>query len=153
MSAPTFPTGRGQSETRAPKLSDGRPNPHPSAGAPYATTSGRAIAAMVNAPAEVPKAAAPWFIPSDYAAADARSHDAQRANGHFWWLCADLDHGDPSLDALHSALGDVAGGAARLFYATRSSRPGARRWRALVPLAVPILGPTTPTPRPPSWTC
>ena len=140
MSAPAFPTGRGRSDTRAPTLSDGRRNPHPSAGTPYDTVTGRAIAAMVEAPAELPKDRAPWFIPSDHAGPDARSHDAQREHGRFWWLAADLDEGDPSLEALRAALGAVVGDAGWMIYATRSSRPGARRWRALVPLAEPVEG-------------
>ena len=139
-SARTFPTGRGQSDTRAPILSDGRPNPHPRAGTAYETVTGRAIAAMVEAPETLPKECAPWFIPSDYAEVDARSHDAQRERGRFWWLAADLDEGDPSLEALRAALRAVVGDAGRMIYATRSSRPGARRWRALVPLAEPIAG-------------
>jgi hypothetical protein len=44
-----FVTGLGQSDTHA-ILIDGKPNPHPSAGNPYETITGNAIARLVREP-------------------------------------------------------------------------------------------------------
>ena len=60
-----FPTGYGQSDTRAEKLSDGRSNPSRHAGQPYDTITAADILRMVSDPPSVPKQQAQWFIPSD----------------------------------------------------------------------------------------
>ena len=78
-----FPTGAGQSETRAVTLNDGRQNPHKWAGTPYNTISGREIAALLKNPQEVQKERARWFLPSTYADHDARDHSVQRECGFF----------------------------------------------------------------------
>ena len=46
--SPAFCTGFGQNDTHAVTLSDGRTNPHPSAGKPYATITGPDIVALVE---------------------------------------------------------------------------------------------------------
>ena len=135
-----FATGVGQSDTHAAVLSDGRPNPHPKAGTDYAAITGAEIVVMVTAPQSVPKPSARWFIPSTYIASDARDHAVQRERGSFWWLCVDVDGSNLALDDMGQALAGVAPGASRLVYATRSSTPAARRWRALLPLRQPLPG-------------
>ncbi|MFT5944576.1 MAG: hypothetical protein ACI93B_001103, partial [Yoonia sp.] len=52
---PAFVTGYGQSDTRALNLSDGKANPHQSAGQPYATLTGAHIAKLVKDPPSLPK--------------------------------------------------------------------------------------------------
>jgi len=61
---PAFVTGCGQSDTHALILSDGKSNPHASAGQPYDTLTGADIVAMVKNPPSVPKERARWLIPS-----------------------------------------------------------------------------------------
>jgi P4 family phage/plasmid primase-like protien len=136
----TFATGWGQSDTHAETLSDGRPNPSASAGLPYETITGGQIVAMVRNPPSVPKEQAQWFLPSDYHDADARSHDAQRTHGAFSWLVADIDTGNPSLEAVRAAVEAVVGAASRLIYSSRSAKPDNRKWRVLIPLDAPISG-------------
>ena len=125
---PSFCTGFGQFDTRK---SDGQP---------YQDVTGAVIAGMVQDPPSVDKTKAQWFIPSDYRAADARSHDAQRDRGSFWFLPLDVDCNDLSLDDLTKTLSAVLGDCARLVYATRSSKPDNRKWRALIPLHTPLPG-------------
>lgn len=136
----SFPTGYGQSDTHAKTLSDGRPNPHRTAGSPYGTITAREIVKLVDEPQKVPKAEARWFIPSTHIEHDARNHAAQREHGAFWWLVLDVDYNDLEIGDIEDALESAAPGATWLIYATRSSKPGARRWRALLPLSAPVPG-------------
>ena len=135
-----FPTGVGQSDTRAVTLSDGRPNPHSSAGTNYATITGAEIVKLVLEPQEVPKTSARWFMLSTYVACDAREHAVQRERGSFWWLCVDIDQNNLALTDVSAVLDAVAPGAARLVYSTRSSTADARRWRAMLPLREALTG-------------
>ena len=135
-----FATGVGQSDTRAIILSDGRSNPHPSAGTDYRTISAPEIAAMVLSPQRVPKETARWFMPSSYIACDARNHAAQGERGSYWWFCIDIDQNDLSLRDVQEVLGSVIPGVSRLIYSTRSSTATARRWRVLLPLSRPLPG-------------
>lgn len=135
-----FPSGVGQSETHAVTLSDGRRNLHAAAGLDYGTITGREIAAMVLAPQSVPKASARWFMPSEYAACDARDHSVQRERGSFRWFCVDFDKNNLCLSQVRQVLEAVAPGVSRLIYATRSSTADARRWRVLIPLGQPLSG-------------
>ena len=100
---PCFPTGQGQSDTHARTLNDGRQNPHLSAGKPYTTVTGKGIAKLVANPQSVPKERGQWFIPSTYADADARAHDAQREKGAFRWLTLDVDENDLDLTDIDAA--------------------------------------------------
>jgi hypothetical protein len=136
-----FPTGVGQSDTRAKILSEGRTNPHPSAGSDYGTITGQEIAKMVVSPGSVAKENARWFIPSTYIAFDARDHSVQRQRGEFWWLGIDLDENNLSLSTVTSALDVFSPGGSRIVYSTRSSKPEDRRWRALLPLEEFLPGP------------
>lgn len=135
-----FVTGRGQKDTHAITLNDGRKNPSPMAGQPYPVITGREIVAMVQSPPALPKEEGPWFIPSTYAEHDARSHEAQRHRGIFHWLALDVDHNNLSISDIIEALDSVVGGSSRLIYSTRSTTADNRKWRALIPLAEPVSG-------------
>ena len=137
---PAFVTGYGQSDTRALTLSDGRPNPHESAGKPYQTITGQEIASLVQNPPSVPKERGQWFIPSTYAEHDARTHDAQRMNGAFRWLTLDVDENNLDLSDIDAALSEVIGDAARLIYSSRGATENVKKWRALIPLKSEIAG-------------
>jgi hypothetical protein len=121
---PVFASGYGQSDTRAPILSDGRPNLHPSAGAPYKSVTGAEVVAMANSPASVAKDKAQWFIPSTYIGCDARTHDVQRTKGTFRWLTLDVDNNNLTLADVDATVSDVIGEAFRLIYSTRSATEG-----------------------------
>ena len=139
---PSFPRGHGKSDTHAQTLSNGSPNPHPSAGTPYATITVAQIEHMLVNPTMVQDKLrqAPWFIPSDYAAHDARTHEVQRREGRFWWLTLDIDDGDPPLDVLDRALCEILGDVRRLIYSTASATAELPRWRALIPLTTWLSG-------------
>ncbi len=89
-------------------------------------------------PAAEDKLAGPAFIPSTYADYDAREHGAQRERGQFIALTADIDSGDLGPGVVQQAIDAFVGESAYLIYSSPHSRPGDRRWRALIPLAVPV---------------
>ncbi len=124
----TFCTGKGQYETRKGTAD------------PYEGISGKQIAAMVKKPPSGPKDQAQWFIPSTYKASDARVHEIQRKAGEFWFLPLDEDGGNLTLDEIEAALVAVCGDCVRLIYASRSSTPERRKWRALIPLWQELAG-------------
>ena len=140
QAVPAYITGHGQNDTHAQTLSDGRPNPHKSAGTPYDTITGPEIAEMVANPPSVPKEQAQWFIPSDYHAHDGRNHAPQHENGAFWWLALDVDQNNLALDDIRDALSTVLGPCSTLIYSTRSATSANRKWRALVRLQEPVAG-------------
>ena len=88
-------------------------------------------------PYKLPKENAFAFIPSLYAANDARSHGVQRQHGRFVALVGDIDQGNHSLSAIRDAIAGVAGGCAWTIYSTASAKPDDKRWRIIVPLAEP----------------
>lgn len=134
-------TGRGQSDTHAIEFNDGRKNPHPSAGHPYAGLTGAELTAMIKNPPTVPKEDAQWIIPSDYKEFDARSHDVQRRKGNFWLLVLDVDDNNLEADFVLQTVQKVVGaGTSILLYSTRSARPDLKKWRAVVPLKNAIAG-------------
>jgi P4 family phage/plasmid primase-like protien len=118
----------------------GRNDTRKTSGADYDGIDAREMCDMASSPPSVPKERARWFIPSTYRAADARSHDAQRARGRFWWLILDVDSGDLSLDVIDGGIGSALGPCWRIIHATRSSTPGNRKWRALIPLRNALAG-------------
>ena len=71
-----FPTGRGQSDTHATILHDGKPNRTPQAGMPYETIDYVGVVRLMMNPPRAPKTKAQWLIPSTY-----REHDARDARG------------------------------------------------------------------------
>ena len=133
-------TGHGSADTRARVLNDGRFNPHPSAGFPYATITLEQIYGMVADPPSVPKADAQWIGPSTYHLEDARSHTAQREKGSFLLLAADIDQGNPSLEKVVEVASQVLGDGAFVVYSSRGATEENRKWRILIPLAHPIRG-------------
>ena len=137
---PSFCTGSGQSESRAITLSDGRKNPHPSAGTSYNGITGKEIVAMVQTPPSVDKAKGQWFIPSAYIGCDARDHDMQRQHGTFHWLALDVDGNNLSMAEIKETLSAVLGDCCWMIYSSRSATDSNRKWRALVPLKDPVSG-------------
>ena len=83
------------------------------------------------------KMAGKAFLASTYCGYDARSHQAQRANGSFVALVGDIDKGDLQLDAIKAATERFADGAAWFVYSSAHSRDGDRRWRIVLPLDAP----------------
>ncbi|MBL9050151.1 MAG: hypothetical protein JNK19_08580 [Tabrizicola sp.] len=88
----------------------------------------------------MPKDQAQWFIPSTYAAFDARDHEVQRSKGSFPWLTLDVDGNNLSKSDMVEALGAVLGPCRYLIYSTSSATPENRKWRALVPLKEALAG-------------
>ena len=134
-------TGYGASDTHALILNNGNANTHSSAGQPYQTISADEIVALIANPPTVAKEAGQWIIPSAYHQHDARSHAAQRLQGSFAWMAADIDRGSPSLAAVLEACRLTFGDAVYFaVYSSRSAKPGELKWRVLVPLAAPLTG-------------
>ncbi len=133
-------TGWGWRDTHAMVI-DGKPNMHQSAGRDYSGITGAEIAAMVQNPPCVDKEKAQWVIPSTYTGHDARDHDVQRQNGMFRMLVLDVDENDLDLEFLVSTVQKVVGeNVSILAYSTKSSKPGDRRWRVIVPVDAPVSG-------------
>lgn len=129
-----FVTGWGQSDTHA-LLIDGKPNPHKSAGTPYAGISGRDLVALIKTPQKCPKEKAQWLIPSTYCEHDARSHAVQRTKGAFWFLALDIDCNNLDLDYVLETVRAVTGECGVLIYSTASATADNHKWRVLIPLA------------------
>lgn len=90
-------------------------------------------------PAGVEKVRAPAVICSSYNAFDGREHEAQRLRGRFVAIPGDIDKGDTPLEAVQALVREFFGeGVAHLVYSTASSTANAKRWRTMVPLAVPV---------------
>lgn len=90
-------------------------------------------------PAHEDKDKAPAFIPSAYRKHDGRTKPPQIKNGRYVALTGDIDDGDHTLDEVAQLAQDFAGdGVAVAVYASASKRPGAGKWRIVIPLAVPV---------------
>ncbi|MTD99855.1 DUF927 domain-containing protein [Paracoccus sp. YIM 132242] len=135
-----FASGYGQSDTHIATLTDGRPNPSSQAGQPYEQITGKQILGMVKNPPSAPKEKARWFIPSTYSASDARSHEAQRLKGNFFWLPLDVDQNNLPLSDIFGAVHAVLPDSHCIIYSSRSATEENRKWRALVPLRDTIPG-------------
>lgn len=98
------------------------------------------IAEMVNEPQAKEKADASFIIPSTYRDYDGRNHATQREHGEYWLLALDVDEGDPSLTELRTAVATVTGDASALIYSSSGASEDNRKWRVLIPLALPIEG-------------
>ena len=109
-------------------------------GGTYDGLSLKAIADLVDQPQAREKADASFVIPSTYREHDARSHDAQRANGEYHMLAVDVDEGSPSIGDLQAAVSKVTGDAAALIYSSASASAANKKWRVLIPLAEPVSG-------------
>jgi RecA-family ATPase len=125
---PAFPTGMGQRDTNI------------KTGQPYDVVTARHIMKMVKDPPSVPKENGQWFIPSTYAAHDARTHATQQENGIFRWLTLDVDDNNLNLheisDALHKVVRDVHW----LIYSSRGATEQNKKWRALIPIRNELEG-------------
>ena len=87
-------------------------------------------------PAQKPKDKAPAFIPSSYRKHDGRAFDVQRQQGRYVALTGDIDKGDHTLEEVAALAQDFAGaGVAVAVYSSASKRPGAAKWRVIIPLA------------------
>lgn len=140
VAAVKMATGYGWRDTHA-LIVDGKPNTHPTAGQNYDGITGAQIAAMVQNPPCLDKERAQWVIPSTYLGHDARDHDVQRQKGQFRMLVLDVDENDLTLDFLVDTVRQVVGENVSLMaYSTKSSKPGDRRWRVIVPLEQTIAG-------------
>jgi hypothetical protein len=109
---------------------------HIQTGEPYATMRLADLFAMP--PAAHPKIDSLAFIPSTYREYDARAHAIQQERGAYVTLTGDIDAGDHALKAVEAVVRDFAGNAAWSIYSSASSRPGDRRWRAVIPLRAPV---------------
>jgi hypothetical protein len=98
------------------------------------------IAEMVNEPQSKEKADASFIIPSTYRDHDGRNHATQREHGEYWLLAIDVDEGDPSLTELRTAVSKVTGDASALIYSSSGASEDNRKWRVLIPLALPVSG-------------
>lgn len=134
-------TGFGSQDTHSLILNDGRQNEHPSAGTPYGTITPDELVAMVANPPTEDKHKAQWIIPSAYVEHDGRSHAAQRNNGSYWWLAADIDKGSPSIVEVLAAVRQTLGPDIWCtIYSTASSTSLVQKWRVFVGLAKPLTG-------------
>ena len=111
-----------------------------SPGSQYNTITLSEIVNRVRKPTTLHKQHAPAIIPSSYREDDARSHGVQRENGSFHLLCIDIDTGSHCLEAVKTALEGLLGDCAIIVYSTASSSSENKKWRALIPIAKPLLG-------------
>ncbi len=89
-------------------------------------------------PGSQEKGAGPAMIPSSYFGWNARTHDVQRQRGSFVALSGDIDKGNPSLEAVQSAVRDFVGAdVASLVYSSSSASTEVKKWRVLIPLENP----------------
>ena len=110
---------------------------HKGSGTDYETITLGEIFDM--SPGNSEKEKAPAIIPSGYHASDARSHDAQRKQGAFVAVALDIDKGNHDPDLIDGLVEEFFGdGIARRIYSTSSSSPENRKWRAIIPLAMPL---------------
>lgn len=90
-------------------------------------------------PTDRPKDEAPAFIPSSYCAYDGRFGAVQQQRGFYVSLTADVDKGDHSLEDVETIVRTFADGSAYKVHSSASKRPGAGRWRPLLPLDAPMM--------------
>jgi hypothetical protein len=98
------------------------------------------IVRMVKEPQAKDKADASFFIPSTYRQHDGRAHQAQRDRGAFRMLALDVDQGNPHRKEVIQAVRDVLGDVSMLVYSSSGATEDRRKWRVLLPLAVPVSG-------------
>lgn len=142
---PGFLTGYGKSDTHAITVKDAttgerKPNPSRNAGKPYSTVTWQRIRQLVESPTATDKNKAQFVILSTYTEHDGRTHSVQREHGAFYGLAIDIDKGNHDIDTVVAAVDAVTGGAAAEVYSSSSATADDRKWRTLVPSAVPIPG-------------
>lgn len=86
-------------------------------------------------PPSIEKEKAQWAIFSMH---KSRSVEAQKKNGQYLALWADIDEGNPTLDQVKSAIGSVVGNSLMAIYSTRSYSEASnkRKWRIILPLTL-----------------
>jgi len=89
-------------------------------------------------PTAKPKHQALAILPSLHHGHDAREHAAQRGRGQFVALVGDIDKGDHPLARVQDLVEAFTVGSAWAIYSTASAQASERRWRAVVPLDVPV---------------
>lgn len=109
-------------------------------GQPYATITFAQIARLAASPLAIAKRDALGFIPSTYAAHDARSQEFQRERGVFHAMVCDVDIGAHQLEEINAAITAVLGSVARVIYSTSSATAQAPKWRVIIPIAQPVYG-------------
>lgn len=115
---------------------NGQHDTHISTGVPYDTRTLASLFALE--PGNADKLDGLAFIPSTYAAHDARNHAKQREEGEFVALCGDVDHGNHPLQRIESLVRGFAVDAAWLIFSTAHARADDQRWRIIIPLARPM---------------
>lgn len=89
------------------------------------------IIKLAQDPPSVPKLDAQWCIPSTL---PTRNFEAQRANGVYWFLWADIDKGSPELEQVERCLDTLE--CEYLIYSSRSAVVENKKWRIIIPLAL-----------------
>ena len=98
------------------------------------------IVRLCKEPQAKDKADADFFIPSTYRQHDGRAHQAQRDRGAFRMLALDVDQGNPHRQDVVQAVRDVLGHVSMLVYSSSGATEDNRKWRVLLPMAVPVSG-------------
>ena len=106
----------------------------------YPAISWPEIVRLCKDPQAKDKVDADFFIPSTYRGNDGRAHQAQRERGAFRMLAIDVDQGNPSKADVIQAVRDVLGKVCMVVYSSSGATPDKRKWRVLLPLAVPVSG-------------
>lgn len=135
-----FLKANGSRDSHAITLADGKLNGNVKAGTPYQTITWDGIRRLMDRPAAVEKADAPFVILSTYSEHDGRTHDVQRERGVYGGLAVDIDKGDPSIEEVIEAVTSVVGAVWLEVYSSSSAAADNRKWRVLIPLAAPLAG-------------
>lgn len=94
----------------------------------------------IRSPTAFPKEHATAAIFSKYSASDARTAEVQRTSGMFTALVMDVDDGNPSLKILRDAIGSLLGDYRIYIFSSASANVEKRKWRVIVPIAMPLPG-------------
>lgn len=104
-------------------------------GQPYDTISVQEL--MTIERTHVPKDQARWVLCSSYAGYDGRHHKVQEDKGEFVMLAVDIDSGNILGREVAKAVASFVGKSQFLVYTSSSATQVNRKWRVLIPLAMP----------------
>lgn len=104
-------------------------------GKPYDTISVQEL--MTIERTHVPKDQARWVLCSSYAGYDGRHHKVQEDKGEFVMLAVDIDSGNIIGREVAKAVTSFVGKSQFLVYTSSSATQVNRKWRVLIPLAMP----------------
>ena len=104
-------------------------------GQPYDTISVQEL--MTIERTHVPKDQARWVLCSSYAEFDGRHHKVQEDKGEFVMLAVDIDSGNILGREVAKAVASFVGKSQFLVYTSSSATQVNRKWRVLIPLAMP----------------